>query len=295
MAKVCVTELSYLGFEVGDLDAWRTWASGILGMEYAATDGGARLRMDYWHERIRLREGPADDLSYAGFRLTGPEDFWAMQRQLADLGVAFQVASAAEAAERNVLELIKLEDPAGLPIELFHGARVDRHVPFRPGRGMHGKFNSGEGGMGHMVIRNRGVAASDRFYRDALGMRGGVEVKTPTPRGEVAISFLHSNSRREHSVGFGLPGVTKCLHHFMVEVDTIDDVGLAYDLAKQNNVPILLGLGRHSNDCMVSFYMQTPSGFYCEYGWGGSPAHAQSEYNPGSDIWGHETIASFAD
>lgn len=289
MDKVRVTELSYLGFEVGDLDAWRAWATEILGMEYTDEPGGARLRMDYWHQRITLREGSGDDLSHAGFRLAGPEDFWAMQRQLSELGVSFAVASPAEAEARHVLELLKLEDPAGLPVELFHGPRLDRHAPFRSGRGMHGKFRSGEGGMGHMVIGDRGVAASDRFYREALGMRGSIEAKLEMGGQQIAPTFLHCNNR-EHSVAFGLPGLTKRIQHFMVEVDTLDDVGLAYELAQEKKVPILLGLGCHSNDGMVSFYMQTPSGFFCEYGWGGRPALAQSEYNPRGDIWGHDLL-----
>jgi 2,3-dihydroxyethylbenzene 1,2-dioxygenase len=289
MNKVGVTELGYIGFDVSDLEAWRAFATQILGVEYIADDAGVRVRMDYWHQRIALHQGASDDLRYMGFRLAGPDDFWAMQRQLNGLGVRFEVGSAAEAEERHVLELLRLEDPAGLPVELFHGPQVDRHAPFHPARAMHGKFVLGASGLGHMIIRERGVAASERFYREALGMRGSVEARMRMAGQQIAPMFMHCNARG-HSIAFGIPGFTKRIQHFMIEVDSLDDVGLTYELAKEHKVPILMGLGRHQNDNMVSFYMQTPSGFFCEYGWGGTPALEQSEYNPRGDSWGHELL-----
>lgn len=289
MEKVRVTELGYIGLGVSDLGAWRAFAADVLGMEVLSEPGGARVRMDYWHQRIVLHEGGDDDLAYAGFRVAGPEEFSAMQQQLAEQGVAFTVASAAEAAERHVLELMKMQDPAGLPVEVFHGPRVDSHAPPRPGRGMHGRFCTGASGMGHIVIRDAGLEASERFYRNGLGMRGSIEVRTNWGGHAMSIMFMHCNPR-EHTVAFGVPNVTKRIQHFMVEVDNIDDVGLARDLATEAKVPILMGLGRHANDQMVSFYMQTPSGFFCEYGTGGRSSLAQSEYNVHGDTWGHKLL-----
>lgn len=289
MSKISVTELGYIGLEVSDLAAWRDYSTQILGMEFVAEGDGARLRMDYWHQRFLLRSGTSDDLAFAGFRLSGPEDFWGKQKELEALGVSFQVASPAEAEERHVLELMRLEDPVGIPIELFHGPQVDRHTPFWPGRGMHGRFVVGQGGLGHMIIRENGMAASERFYREALGMRGSIEARLEIGRQAITPMFMSCNTR-EHSIAFGIPGFTKRVQHFMIEVDTLDDVGLAYDLARESGVPILMELGCHQNDRMVSFYMQTPSGIFCEYGWGGGEALKQSEYNPRGDIWGHRLI-----
>jgi 2,3-dihydroxyethylbenzene 1,2-dioxygenase len=155
---------------------------------------------------------------------------------------------------------------------------------------MHGKFALGAGGMGHMIIRERGIAASDRFYREALGMRGSVEARYDAGGERFSPVFMHCNPRG-HSIAFGVGNVTKRIQHFMVEVDSMDDVGLAYDLARHNKIPILIGLGKHQNDQMFSFYMQTPSGFFCEYGWGGGHSLAQSEYNAAGEIWGHDLVS----
>lgn len=290
MGKVRVTELGYLGFEVSDLDAWRTLAAEVLGMEFIVEGEGARVRLDYWHQRLILTKGPSDDLAFAGFRLPGPEEFWAMRRQLEQIGVTHSVAPDSEAEDRCVLELMRLEDPAGVPIEIFHGPQVDRHAPMHPGRGMHGHFKAGECGMGHIVIRDRGREASDRFYREALGMRGSIEARVKFNGQNIAPVFMHCNPRG-HSVAFGVPNVTKRLQHFMVEVDHLDDVGLALERCKERQIPILMGLGRHQNDQMVSFYVQTPSGFFLEYGWGGQESLRQSEYNASGQVWGHELLS----
>nr|WP_176392238.1 VOC family protein [Sphingomonas sp. CDS-1] len=289
MSRTAVTELGYIGFEVSSLSDWRDMAEELLGMEYVPDDDGARLRMDYWHQRIVLHEGSSDDLAYAGFRLSGPEDFHAKRRELEALGIPFEVATAAQAEERHTLELMRLEDPTGLPIELFHGPQVDRHAPIRPGRGMHGHFKVGNDGLGHMIIRERGMDASERFYREALGMRGSIEARLEVGNQKIAPMFMHCNPRG-HSIAFGIPGFNKRIQHFMVEVDNLDDVGMAYELAKERGAPILTSIGRHQNDNMVSFYLQTPSGFFVEYGWGGTPALQQSEYNPRGDSWGHELL-----
>jgi 2,3-dihydroxybiphenyl 1,2-dioxygenase len=290
MVNTGVTELGYLGIGIRDIDAWRFYANEILGMEWVEEHGEPRLRMDYWHHRILIHPGEEDDVLFAGLRVAGPEEFRVLQRHLGECGVPFKVGSPADAEKRSVLELLRLTDPAGLALEIFHGPRVDRHEPYRPGRGMHGKFVTGLGGLGHMIIRDAGVEESYRFYSKVLGMRGSIEVRYEVGGKRFEPIFMHS-CERDHTLGFGAGPLPKRIHHLMVEVDTIDDVGLAYDLARRHDVPILIAPGRHANDNMFSFYMQTPSGWFCEYGFGGTPPVHQSEYNVVGDIFGHELVA----
>ena len=66
------------------------------------------------------------------------------------------------------------------------------------------------------------------------------------------------------------------MHHFMVELGSLDDVGQGYDLAQGEQDGIAYTLGRHTNDHMTSFYMRTPSGFFIEYGWGGRMIEPQA-------------------
>jgi 2,3-dihydroxybiphenyl 1,2-dioxygenase len=288
VANVSVTELGYIGIGVEDIGAWRFFASEILGMESFDESGTVKFRLDQWHQRIIMHPDRGNDMLYAGFRVAGPDEFQMMQRHLSERGVPFELASAAEAEERRVLEYLRLTDPAGIPLEIFHGPLIDRHKPFRPGRGMHGKFCTGSGGLGHMIIREVGVEASYRFYSEVLGMRGSVEVETKFGSHVIHPVFMHCNDR-EHSVAFGVGPADKRINHLMLEVDDIDDVGLAYDLVKKHKIPLVLTLGRHSNDDTISFYVQTPSGWLMEYGYGGSPSKRQSEYVVG-EVWGHEFL-----
>src|SRR5215472_7516109 len=197
---VQVTELGYIGFGVKDLESWKTFAADILGMEVVSEGENDRcyLRMDYWHHRVVLHSDPSDDLLYLGFRVAGPEEFRVMQSQLTESGIKFQLGREEESNERHVLELMKLQDPDGNPVEIFHGPHIQSAKPFHPGRGMHGKFKTGSGGLGHCIIRERDPEAAYRFYR-ALGMRGSVEYKIRFGKHTATPIFMHCNER-DHTV-----------------------------------------------------------------------------------------------
>jgi 2,3-dihydroxybiphenyl 1,2-dioxygenase len=290
MNMIQVTELGYMGVGVKDLGAWKDFAGSIVGFELADDGESDRcyLRMDYLHHRIVLHADGTDDLAYLGFRVAGADEFAQMQKQLSEAGIKFRVGSVEEADERRVLEVLKLDDPDGNPIEIFHGPLTQFSKPFHPGRGMHGRFKTGAGGLGHCIIRERDVEAAQRFY-SILGMRGGIEYKFGRGQRSAGLVFMHCNER-DHTVAFGIPGADRRLNHVMIEVDNLDDVGMTYDLVCKNKIPVAITPGKHSNDHMYSFYFKNPSGWMFEYGWGARPATYQSEYF-GEDIYGHQMQA----
>ncbi|MGH7916438.1 MAG: VOC family protein [Candidatus Binataceae bacterium] len=287
---VQVTELGYIGIGVRDLDEWKNFATRIIGMELA--DDGERdrcyLRMDYWHHRLVLHAQGDDDLEYLGFRVAGADEFAQIQRQLSEAGISYRVGSEDEAIERHVLEVMKLNDPAGNPIEIFHGPEVQFSKPFHPGRRMHGRFKTATGGLGHCIIRQDDPQAAQRFFT-LLGMRGGVEYKFRMGKRVIAPIFMHCNDR-DHTVAFGVGPEKRRINHLMIEVDNLDDVGLTHDLVRREKVPVAITLGKHSNDHMYSFYVCNPSGWLFEYGWAGRPATHQSEYYV-EDMYGHKPEA----
>ena len=281
-----VTELGYMGIGVKDLAAWKNFATNIVGFELADEGEPDRcyLRMDYQHHRIVIHDNGTDDLEYLGLRVAGGDEFAEMQRQLSDAGIKFRVGSAEEAEERRVLEVLKLEDPGGNPIEIFHGPLMQFGKPFHPGLAMHGRFKTGTGGMGHTILREHDAQAAQRFYQ-LLGMRGGLEYRFGRGQNAMGIIFMHCNDR-DHTVAFGIPNDRR-INHLMIEVDNLDDVGMTYDLVCKSKVPVTITPGKHSNDHMFSFYFLNPSGWSFEYGWGARPATHQSEYHPG-DMYGHQ-------
>ena len=85
--------------------------------------------------------------------------------------------------------------------------------------------------------------------------------------GTLRAAFLHCGPRH-HSLAIVQVTAPKRLHHFMLQVRQLSDVGTTFDRCRDAAVPITMELGCHTNDHMVSFYAQTPSGFNVEYGHG---------------------------
>lgn len=144
-----------------------------------------------------------------------------MARQLTDAGVAVRLGSPAEADGRHVPEIMKLNDASGYPIEMFHGPQIQADKSFHPGRRMHGKFKTGEGGLGHLIQRETASFEKTCEFYKLLGMRGGVEYRIPIPGQPrpAELMFLHCNSC-DHTIAFGLPGV-KRINHLMIEVEEL--------------------------------------------------------------------------
>ena len=104
--------------------------------------------------------------------------------------------------------------------------------------------------------------------------------------------FFHVNGRH-HSLAMIETGKSG-MHHLMMEMFSLDDVGQAYDIALTEPDRVGVTLGRHTNDFMTSFYCKSPSSFMIECGWGGreiDPANWQAvEMHDGPSLWGHERV-----
>jgi 2,3-dihydroxybiphenyl 1,2-dioxygenase len=288
---VQVTELGYLTLGVKRMARWQAFAAEVLGLEVVEAEKAGRcyLRMDYWHHRIILEENDADDLMVLGLRVAGADEFAELAKRLHSAGVDVRIGAFDEAYERHVLEVMMLQDPSGHAIEIFHGPHVQADKPFYPGRRMHAPFKTGAGGLGHTMLRDTaGLDKTYAFYR-LLGMRGGVEYRIPVPGmpRPVDLMFLHCNER-DHTLAFNASG-RKRINHLMFEVESFDDVGLAYETVKKAGIPVGIEPGRHANDQMYSFYFLNPSGFMSEIGWGARQATHQSEYYQ-RDTYGHAPV-----
>jgi 3,4-dihydroxy-9,10-secoandrosta-1,3,5(10)-triene-9,17-dione 4,5-dioxygenase len=191
-----------------------------------------------------------------------------------------------QAADRQFTGLAQFTDPAGLPIELCYGP-VLTHAPLVTPH-VSG-FVTGDQGMGHVVVNVDDLAAQSAFYRDVLGFhRRNTWAYAP-----MALEFLGCNPRH-HTVAFGEALPTPGLAHLMIEAATIDDVGCALDRCLDAGVPIVSGLGRHTNDHMISFYCIGPDGYAVEFGWGAlAVTHPEAEGTyriTKTSFWGHRPL-----
>ena len=283
-----VTELGYIGIGVSDLGAWKSFAAEVLGLEIAqdAETASCRFRMDYWHHRILVHATGSDDIEFVGWRVPWEEDLEEIEGRFDRAGLRYQRATADEAAQRGVLGFTKVTDPGGIRTEIFFGPRIDYDVPFHPGRRVHGPFVTGKRGFGHVVLEQPDLAAAQAFYTRQLGMSGHVEFERTMPNGSLSKMHFMSCNSRQHSLAFSTGKRPKRISHAMIECARIEDVGLTRDIAKARQIKIGMDIGQHFNDRAVSFYMETPSGWSIEVGWGVVPPSGQAEYGA-RDIWGH--------
>ena len=287
-----VSQLGYMGLSVSNVDQWERFAAQILGLQANGrdADGSLFLRMDELHHRFIVHPTGKDDLAYIGWEVATEEALHAMAAQLTAAGVTVQPGAPEETEARRVVGLIKFHDPSGIASEVFYGPLVTFEKPFQSPRAISG-FQTGELGLGHCVVFVDDFDRSLRFYRDVLGMRISDFVRFPMGPGEtMKVAFLHCNPRH-HSLAFAeMPQAAKRLHHIMLQANSLDDVGSAYYLSRNQQVPIIMHLGRHTNDHMVSFYLRTPSGFAVEYGWGAREVDDrtwQVQVHDSASIWGH--------
>ena len=275
-----ITALAYIGIRATRPDDWSPFAEKLLGMQQVDAGAGIRhFRMDDRRQRLIITPEASDGLQFLGWEV---DDLDATIAHLESHGITMQRGPA---AERHCDAMAFFQDPAGNRHEIIAGAHV-ADTPFAAGRAISG-FRTGALGMGHAVIHVADAPALLPFYRDVLGFSLSDYGLTPFP-----LYFFHVNGRH-HSfamVGSGQAG----LHHFMVELGCLDDVGQGYDLATLQQGRVALTLGRHTNDHMTSFYVNTPSGFFVEYGWGGRvidpPNWQASEFHDGPSLWGHERL-----
>ena len=263
-----IGSLGYLGFQVKDAAAWDAFATGVLGLMPAEPAGDARrFRLDDLAWRIAVEPGEADDLAYVGFEVAGPAELAAVGERLSEAGVAVGNGNPELLAERGVLGLISCQDPEGLAVEVFYGPTLRTETPFASPAGV-AAFVTGDQGLGHIVLSAKDMAAARRFYQDILGFRLSDIIRMRAgPQFSFEMEFYHCNPRHHTLALMPIP-MPKRLHHFMIQVPTLDAVGFALERATAAAAAITASLGRHTNDQMVSFYSRTPAGFEVEFGQG---------------------------
>ena len=281
-----VRALSYLGVRGPHLDDWRSFATDVLGLQISAASTPSQLvlRMDNRSHRITVEQGKPG-LDHLGFEVGSRPDLDDLADRIRASGV--DIAEDAELAKmRQVQHLMRCQDPAGNNVEFAVG-HLDAPTPFVSPRGV--TFKTGIQGLGHAVIVVPDFDAAWAFYVDLLGFQlsDTIDLRFTTAR------FLHCNSRHHTLAIAAVPGVT-ALGHFMLEVDDLSDVGRAYDIVTDRQIPISMSLGMHTNDHMVSFYVKSPSGFDIEYGTGGREVDdatwTVAHYDQAS-FWGHRRSA----
>lgn len=282
-----IKQLGYLGLSAREPEAFTAYATDILGMQrVAGEDGATHFRIDDRHHRVTVEPSDRDGGAYYGWEVQDAAALAAAMDELSDSGIRAVEATGRELEIRRVAGMAHFLDPAGNRVELYHGASAGEGE-FTSARDVE-RFVTGDLGLGHVVLASPDVEAQQRFYTEVLGFK-----LSDTMRAPFRATFMHTNPRH-HSIAFvdgPFFGIDEpFLHHFMLEVPDMDQVGRTYDLVLDREVPVTMTLGRHTNDKVFSFYAQSPVGVNTEFGFGGVLIDDETwevTEIPGPDLWGH--------
>lgn len=280
--------LGYIGFNAPDLEAWRTLAESVLGFMPAGAIAGADAKDSLFYRiddrawRIAVHRSAAPGLAYIGWELQDRDALAAAADHLARCGVAVEKHGPKSA--RGVSDLIAFVDPSGNRHELFYGGGASASARFASPAGVSG-FQT-DNGIGHVLLVVRDTREAEDYYARVLGLR--TTDRMDMGMGKRAI-FMRTNDRH-HSLAFTDVLPDPCFHHLMVEAHKLEDVGRAWDRVQSSKSPIMMTLGQHGNDPMLSFYVTTPSACGIEFGCNGTlvdDARWQTRDVGPEELWGH--------
>ena len=286
-----VDSLGYVALNVSKIDEWRLLLEKVFGLEPRPREGAIDYRIDGYHHRFTLYPSDSDSVATIGWEVSTVARLEATVAALRERQVEVRVEPAELCAERKVKQLYSFTCPMiGNRQELYYGPLVSNNV-FSPSRGISG-YKTGTLGLGHVVYWVKELAASLKFYEEVMGFA----VSDYIAWDDNDAVFLHCNARH-HSLalmqdGPGAPAGE--LMHIMIEAQSYDDVGYGYDIVRNMGIPVMIEPGKHSNDHMQSFYLQSPSGFWIEYGYGGREIGPDWEIRnyDAPMLWGHRFVGA---
>lgn len=287
-----IKELSYVGIEASDLDAWSDFLGNLLGIMPARVEPDVRtFRLDERVHRTIVTRGPKNDIAFAGYDCGDDTDLDEVVALLRAKG--YEVAEGDEALriDRGVARIFYTHDPEGIRVELVTGLRTAAD-PLRSDITKFG-FQTQDGGAGHMFLLC-GTGGRERMleFYGHLGFRITDYIKEEIAPGVyIDAAFTHCNGRH-HTLAFAEAPTPFKLHHFLIEANSREDVGSAYDRVCRARTPLLMALGMHPNDKMFSFYAHSPSGVAVEFGWGGVIIENEDTWEvtqyDSISLWGHQ-------
>jgi len=289
------SNLGYIVAGVSALHDWKRFLIDTIGLQVGQQKEKdyLALRIDDAEQRILLTQTGEDDLIAAGWQFDTSDELSVFLNRLRKTGISIHQAQDEERQSRRVAELYWCLSPEGVRHEFYTNptwatAKTPFHSPL-----MKAGFVAGRLGVGHIVMVTQNRQESINFCTDALGLRVSDYIQGEIAPGKVLdAAFYHARTGRHHSIAtVDVPfPYDKRLHHFMLEMASANDVGLAYDRCLAAGYTITSHLGHHPNDDMFSFYVATPSGFLLEIGAGGRVVDSNNwevkTYSQLSD-WGH--------
>jgi 2,3-dihydroxybiphenyl 1,2-dioxygenase len=294
MAMSLVKRLAYVEIEASDLERWRVLGSDVFGCE-VAEDSRAdclKLRIDARPWRIMVSRSERNDLKVIGLEVADRPALQEICARLEKAGHPFRMADHDECAARGVYEMCRLTDPSGIDVEVSYGSLLQPQRPFCAAVG-HSGFVTGDQGLGHLMLVVDEPLRAQQFYAEIMSFVTSDYVSTKNYGGLAGDFIFMRCNPRHHTLAFGRLPIPRRLGHLMLQVNRIDDVGLTLDRVHAHGFRQTRSIGRHVNDNMFSFYVESPSALQLECGWGGlemAPDDTDVKLFDVTSVWGHKHL-----
>ena len=244
-------DIRYVRLGTRDLAAADRFARGVVGLELARDDGGARYYRsdDRDHTLVYFEGDPADHT--VGFELRTHDELEAATAELSRQGLAYQLGDAAAREQRRVEACVSFRDPTGNLIDLVVGPHHSgtRHFPGR---------DAGITGFSHVGLCTKDARRDEIFWTRTLGARVSDRI------GEAALLRI---DEVHHKIAL-FPTARAGVQHVNHQVAGIDDVMRAWYELRRRGVRIVFGPGRHPTSGAVFLYFEGPDGMVFEYSTG---------------------------
>ena len=205
---VNVVRAAHAELIVTDLDRAADFYGGLLGFVETERDAEALYYRGYEereHHSLILRRGARPAVSHIAFRIARPDDLAVLEERFRDKGLPVRRIPAGE--ERGQGAAVRVQDPCGLPVELYHemetvGRRLQQYHLHRGAPIMR---------LDHFNCQVPDVASATDWYMSELGF-GLIEY---TEADNAAHDLWAAWLRRKHSVHdlAVMNGVGPRLHH----------------------------------------------------------------------------------
>jgi 2,3-dihydroxy-p-cumate/2,3-dihydroxybenzoate 3,4-dioxygenase len=246
-------DIGYVRSGVADLHKAVSFATGIVGLELAATTepGVAHLRADGRHHCLALVEGGSGVIA-SGFLVADEDALAAAESELERAGYPVSRGDPGAARSRRVRSFIGFDDPFGNRLELVcQQETVTRPVAYTRAAGITE--------FGHLCLDAPDVHEAYRFWSSHFNARVSDWI------GDAACLMRIDPVHHKLAVFRG-DGPGLC--HLNFQVESIDDVFRNWHFLREQGVEIEMGPGRHPQSTAVFLYFLGPEGFTYEYSYG---------------------------
>jgi 2,3-dihydroxybiphenyl 1,2-dioxygenase len=286
--------MGYVLVESLKLEDWMRFARDALGLDVQIQNGTLIGRLDKHARRLVINRGPREDVAALGYEIEDQASLDVILQRLQHKGVAVEAGDAQGAVLRGVEQYWRCIGPKGLPIEFYVTPVLSDETLSMLASG----YVTGSAGMGHVAITSRRPEAMLGFWQEILDARVSDDIEQRMGGLMLDIRFLRLNERH-HSVavactrGRRMDPIRTRVQHMNIQCATLEDMTAAYQRCRQLGYRIMMGVGQHTNDRELSFYVESPSGFEIEYGW--SPIAVDEEnwqptLHQGISTWGHKPL-----